>query len=115
MRHRFGSRALGAVVAVSLLGVAGGVSDVDALLFHPEGRPAAVSVPHAESAAGAACHADRCLLAVVLANQGVASPRWAPAHGAPVPRCAVATAHPSAPPRSRPHRALQPRAPPPLA
>ncbi len=115
MRHRFGSRALGALVALSLLGVAGGVSDVDALLFHPEGRPAAVSVPHAESASGAACHADRCTLALVLANQGMASAVWAPAHGSAAPQRAAAATPCGAPPRSRPHRDLQPRAPPPLA
>jgi hypothetical protein len=113
MRHRLSSRGLSALLAAALLGVAGGASDLDAFRFHSPGRPAAAEAPHVETAGNPACHADRCVLALVLAGRAVVTTARPPERAADAPRC-IALAPAGAPPRSRPPGLHQhPRAPPP--
>ena len=68
MRHRFRSRATALGLAALFLGGAGGASDLDALLFHGRGSAVVANVPHVEATGNPNCHAERCALALRLAN-----------------------------------------------
>ncbi len=113
MRQRLWSRALGIVVAAALLGAVGGTSDLDAFLYHPTGGPIAFQLPHVESPSHADCHSDRCVLALVLANRGLASTLRAPVRPTAAPRRPAAAVTSAAPHPRHPGPAQQPRAPPP--
>ncbi len=113
MRHPFRFRALGVLVAAVQFAAVGGASDLDALVFHPTDRPAPVAVSHVESATGSACHADRCLLGLVLADRGLAAATSAPARAAVPPRRVAAAPAAESPRHFLPGLEQQPRAPPP--
>ncbi len=90
-------RVVAAILALGFVGGMGGVSDLDALLFH-RSVAASAGASHVETANGGGCHAERCVLALRLANGRGAPPlglairfEGMPLHGAgavsiPAPR-----------------------------
>jgi hypothetical protein len=112
MRHGFKSRTTALLLAVLFVGGAGGVSDLDAFLFHGVGAGTAANATHIETAGNPNCHTEHCALALRLANGRVArtlavSTRFAGTPAVPSPL----------PPDAAPHRFfpgfhLQSRAPP---
>ncbi len=68
MRSSLLTRAVALALAAVFLGGVGGVSDLDALLFHRTGAPVSAGVAHLETATGAGCHADRCVLSLRLTS-----------------------------------------------
>ncbi len=66
------SRVAALALAALFLGGVGGASDLDAVLFHGTGAKVTTGVSHVETAANAACHAERCVLGLRLASGRVA-------------------------------------------
>ncbi len=112
MRHRTAFRATAGLLAALFLGGAGGASDVDALLFHRGASVVAAGVSHVESAGESACHTDRCVLALRLANGRVARTLSVPVRFEAIPVLGAASRPDVAPSRFLPGLHLQSRAPP---
>jgi hypothetical protein len=112
---RIPSRATALLLAALFLGGVGGSSDLDALLFHGAGAPAASAGPHFEPAGAASHHADHCLLTFRIANGSRAAPLRSLVRFQGIARHAAAP-RPAAPPRFYPGLHQDSRAPPaPLA
>ncbi len=112
MRNALRTRAVAALLAALFFGGAGGASDLDAFLFHRAGASVAGGVSHIETAANAACHAERCLLALRIASGRVANVLRVPVRFEGIPQYEAGTP-PAAPPRSLAATFQpQPRAPP---
>ena len=112
MRHGFRSRATALVLAALFLGGVGGVSDLDAYLFHRAGGAVAAGVPHVETSGNPNCHTERCVLALRLANGRVAPDLRVPVRFEGMPLVAAATRPATEPHRFLPGRHRQSRAPP---
>jgi hypothetical protein len=112
MRHTLRSRATAFLLAALFMGSVGGASDLDALLFHRVGMRVASGVSHLEPDAATQCHAERCLLALRLANGRVATALRVPVRFEGIPSHAAATQPVAAPHRFFPGLHQQSRAPP---
>jgi len=112
MRHRIKSRSTALLVAALFLGGVGGASDVDAFLFHKVGAVVATGVVHVEAAGYAGCHADRCLLALRLANGRVEHALAVPVRFEAMPLVAATARATAEPYRFFPGRYRRSRAPP---
>jgi len=99
-------------LAALFLGGAGGASDLDAVLFHHAGSVLAAGAAHVETAGNPACHAERCMLALRLANGRVAQPLAMPVRFEGIPQHDAGVRPLSAPRRTPAGPQQQPRAPP---
>ncbi len=99
MRRGVRSRLSALLLAALFLGGVGGASDLDALLFHQVGAPAAVAATHYEPAGTTTHHADNCLLTLRVASGRGAPPLGFPVRFEAIPLYATA-AHPVSAPRS---------------
>ena len=106
------SRALVALLAALFLGGAGGASDLDAVLFHRAGAVVAAGAAHVETAGNPGCHAERCVLALRLANGRVAQALGVPVRFEAIPLHDAGAQPISAPRRPPANPQQQPRAPP---
>jgi hypothetical protein len=112
MRNSPRSRVVASFLAALFIGGAGGASDLDAFLFHRAGASVGAGISHIETAANAACHGERCVLALRIANGRVASVLRVPVRFEGIPQYDAGTP-PEAPPRSLAATVQpQPRAPP---
>ncbi len=105
-------RVVAALLALGFMGGMGGVSDLDALLFHRGAAMPAGAAQHVEASHAAGCHADRCVLALRLASS-----RVAPRLGLLIRFDGIPQYEAIARPAAAPHRATanhqqRPRAPP---
>jgi len=107
-----GIRFPAALVAALLLGGAGGTADLDALLFHRAGGPAAPAVAHLEAGGTTTHHADQCLLALRLASGRLTAAFAFPVRVEGLPLRGAAPAPAAAPIRFYPGLHQQSRAPP---
>lgn len=112
MRHGLRSRATALLLAALFIGGVGGASDLDAFLFHRASAPVATGTAHVETAANPNCHAERCVLALRLANGRVAPELRVPVRFEGIPLLATAGRPATAPHRFFPGRHRQSRAPP---
>ena len=112
MRTSLGSRSVAALLAALFFGGAGGASDLDAVLFHRGGAPIAAGASHVEAAAAANCHAERCVLALRLANGRVAHGLAVPVRFEGIPQHDAGAKPASAQRRASANPQQQPRAPP---
>jgi hypothetical protein len=106
------SRATAVILAVLFLGGVGGVSGLDALLYHRASTPVAAHAPHVEAAGQAGCHADHCLLAFRLPDGSAAPPLTVPLRLEGVAVRSAAAPRVVAPPHRDATVLPQPRAPP---
>ena len=111
MRSSLRSRSVAVLLAALFLGGVGGASDLDAVLFHQAGSVVA-GAAHVETAASAACHAERCVLALRLANGRVAHTLAVPVRFEGIPQHDAGARPASAPRRTSANPQQQPRAPP---
>ena len=112
MKTRALSRVAALALAALFLGGVGGASDLDAFLFHRGGAAVTAGIAHVENASGSACHSERCVLALRLAN-ATATPRLdLQIRFEAIPQHDAGARPESAPRRAPEHRQQQPRAPP---
>jgi hypothetical protein len=112
MRNSPRSRLVAALLAALFFGGAGGASDLDAFLFHRAGAAVAAGAVHVETAGNPGCHAERCVLALRLANGRVAHALAVPLRFEGIPQHDAGTRPASAPRRTSANPQQQPRAPP---
>jgi len=112
MRSSLRSRTVAALLAALFFGGAGGASDMDAFLFHRNGAAVSAGVAHVETAGNPGCHAERCVLALRLANGRAAHALAVPIRFEGIPQHDAGTRPVSAPRRTAANPQQQPRAPP---
>jgi hypothetical protein len=106
------TRATALALAALFLGGVGGASDLDAFLFHRAGAVVATEAAHLETAGNPGCHAERCVLALRLANGRVAPTLTVPVRFESIPQHDAGVRPVSAPHRTSVNPQQQPRAPP---
>lgn len=99
-------------LAALFLGGVAGASDLDAFLFHQGGAAVAAGVVHVETAGNPGCHAERCVLALRLANGRAAHALAVPVRFEGIPQHDAWAKPASAPRRTSAAPQQQPRAPP---
>ncbi len=112
MRMTLVSRVAALAIAALFVGGVAGASDLDAVLFHGAGAKVMAGVSHVETAANAACHAERCVLGLRLASARVTPRLDLQIRFESIPEHAAQRRPDSAPRRAPAGSQQQPRAPP---